>query len=67
MSYAEHGDEMAAAESAQAEAEHLTPVVTAMLADAWRQGHATGSSRAMRHMSDEPDLPLDGVNPWVES
>lgn len=33
-------------------------------ADAWDEGFATGKSRAMRHMSDEPGLPLDVPNPY---
>lgn len=36
------------------------------LADAWHEGMRTGTSRAMRHMSDEPNLPLasDADNPY---
>jgi hypothetical protein len=33
-------------------------------AEAWQQGFATGKSRAMRHMSDEPNLPLTAPNPY---
>lgn len=30
----------------------------------WDEGFATGKSRAMRHMSDEPGLSLDVPNPY---
>lgn len=35
-------------------------------ADAWSEGMRTGTSRAMRHMSDEPNLPLasEADNPY---
>ena len=35
-------------------------------AEAWDKGMRTGTSRAMRRMSDEPDLPLasDADNPY---
>lgn len=33
-------------------------------AKAWGEGFATGQSRAMRHMSDEPLLPLSAPNPY---
>jgi hypothetical protein len=33
-------------------------------AEAWQQGFATGKSRAMRHMSDELNLPLTAPNPY---
>lgn len=36
------------------------------LAKAWREGFTTGQSRAMRHMSDEPLLPLPAPNPYTE-
>jgi hypothetical protein len=32
--------------------------------DAWERGFASGKSRAMRHMSDEPHLPLTAPNPY---
>ena len=35
------------------------------LAKAWDQGHRSGASRAMRRMSDEPNVP-DAVNPYRE-
>ena len=35
-----------------------TSAERAALARAWDEGMRTGSSRAMRHMSDEPGLPL---------
>lgn len=37
-----------------------------LLADAWDEGMRTGTSRAMRKMSDEPDLPLASAsdNPY---
>ena len=31
---------------------------------AWDEGFASGKSRAMRHMSDEPGLPLSAPNPY---
>lgn len=36
----------------------------AVAAKAWSEGFATGQSRAMRHMSDEPLLPLSAPNPY---
>lgn len=37
-------------------------------AQAWEQGRATGMSRAMRYMSDEPNLdPSSGSNPYTGS
>ncbi|AYN57844.1 hypothetical protein HOU49_gp57 [Arthrobacter phage Eileen] len=33
-------------------------------AEAWDRGFASGKSRAMRHMSDEPNLPLTAPNPY---
>lgn len=33
-------------------------------AAAWDEGLASGKSRAMRHMSDEPNLPLSAPNPY---
>lgn len=33
-------------------------------AEAWGQGFASGKSRAMRAMSDEPGLPLTMPNPY---
>lgn len=33
-------------------------------AKGWNEGFATGQSRAMRHMSDEPLLPLSAPNPY---
>lgn len=33
-------------------------------AKAWEEGFATGTSRAMRYMSDEPHLSLQVVNPY---
>lgn len=36
----------------------------AVAAEAWDEGFATGQSRAMRHMSDEPLLPLSAPNPY---
>lgn len=33
-------------------------------AEAWDKGFASGKSRAMRHMSDEPTLSLDAPNPY---
>lgn len=38
----------------------------AKVAEAWQEGFNTGKSRAMRHMSDEPDLPLDVENPYAD-
>ena len=35
-----------------------------LMADAWDEGERTGRSRAMRHMSDEPNLPLVASNPY---
>jgi hypothetical protein len=49
---------------------HVAELLAARVADAaaaaWDQGMRTGSSRAMRHMSDEPDLPLASAvdNPY---
>jgi cytochrome c556 len=34
------------------------------IAKAWDEGNATGSSRAMRHMSDEPALSITSPNPY---
>lgn len=34
---------------------------------AWEHGFATGKSRAMRYMSDEPGLSLDVSNPHDEA
>jgi len=31
---------------------------------AWAEGFAAGKSRAMRHMSDEPNLSLNVANPY---
>ena len=36
----------------------------AVAARAWSEGFTTGQSRAMRHMSDEPLLPLSAPNPY---
>lgn len=36
----------------------------ALMAHGWDQGFATGKSRAMRHMSDEPNLSLEVENPF---
>jgi hypothetical protein len=33
-------------------------------AEAWDRGFASGKSRAMRAMSDEPSLPLTAPNPY---
>jgi len=33
-------------------------------ANAWDEGFASGKSRAMRYMSDEPNLPLSAPNPY---
>ena len=41
--------------------ETVVAVLKPLLAEVWDQGMATGSSRAMRRMSDEPDLPLASV------
>ncbi|WMI33002.1 hypothetical protein SEA_PEGGYLEG03_61 [Arthrobacter phage PeggyLeg03] len=49
---------------------HLMEVTIAALnvkelqADAWDSGFVSGKSRAMRHMSDEPSLPLSEPNPY---
>lgn len=34
------------------------------IAQAWDEGFTSGKSRAMRHMSDEPNLPLTAPNPY---
>lgn len=48
--------------------EYLEPVVRELLAQAWDNGRRTGSSKAMRHMSDEPGLSLatERDNPYRE-
>lgn len=38
--------------------------LTEQLAEAWDRGEATGWSRAMRHMSDEPSLGRQTENPY---
>lgn len=47
----------------------LSPALDAVKAEAWDRGMRTGTSRAMRHMSDEPHLPLasDADNPYLAS
>lgn len=39
-------------------------IVAKAMADAWDEGYRAGKSRAMRHMSDEPNLPLAAPNPY---
>lgn len=38
----------------------------AKAAQCWQEGFNAGKSRAMRHMSDEPDLSLDVENPYAD-
>jgi hypothetical protein len=45
---------------------HTVPAVQQALAEAWEAGRRTGHSRAMRKMSDEPNLDLaDFTNPYT--
>lgn len=39
-------------------------LIRSFMAKAYREGFTAGQSRAMRHMSDEPDLPLAAPNPY---
>lgn len=41
-------------------------IATAIAAEVWDRAFAAGKSRAMRHMSDEPALPLAVPNPYRE-
>jgi hypothetical protein len=43
----------------------LTYLYPWLVAPVWDKGFASGKSRAMRHMSDEPDLPLAMSNPYL--
>lgn len=63
---AERGEDGGAWQDRLATAVLASDWFTERLAEAWRQGCATGTSRAMRMMSDEPSLPLasDADNPY---
>lgn len=50
-----------------ANADRLDESKRELLAIGWCEGFTTGKSRAMRHMSDEPELSLDVPNPYRES
>jgi len=47
------------------EVERIEQLLLLQAEAAWGEGFATGKSRAMRHMSDEPSLPLTAPNPYT--
>lgn len=49
--------------------QEMLPAIKELMAEAWEEGRRIGTSRAMRHMSDEPNLPLSAPtdNPYLEN
>lgn len=63
-----YGNEQACTQCVEREwVERIADLIRGYSTQAWSEGFATGQSRAMRHMSDEPLLPLSASNPYEKS